>query len=352
MNLYSSKTYLQDLDYTLSKTDLFSNFQNKSIFITGASGLIGSAVVDLLLRYSELHSGCITIFAGGRSESSFFNRFSKYKECSYLHFIPYNASSSNSLDFHADYIIHGASNASPSKIQDNPVETMVDNFCGLQELLNYAKNHNVKNIVFISSSEIYGSRYSASSKPFHESEYGFIDLLNPRSSYSVGKRAAETLCASYAYELNLPVSIARPGHIYGPTAKADDNRVASSFAYAASSGIDLVLKSDGSQLRSYCYMLDCATALLTILLFGASSTAYNISNPDSIISIRTLAELYAKFGEVNLGFDHPSTKEQKAFNPMENSSLDSTLLESLGWSPLFDAPTGTAHTIKILQESR
>lgn len=351
MNLYNSQTYLQDLDYVLSKTNLLSRFCNKTIFITGASGLICSAVIDLLLRYSELHNGCITILAGGRSESAFFNRFTKYKECSYLHFVPYNASSSNSLDFQTDYIIHGASNASPSKIQDKPVETMLDNFCGLQELLSYAKNHNVKNTVFISSSEIYGSRYTASSEPFHESEYGFIDLLNPRSSYSVGKRAAETLCASYAYERNLSVSIARPGHIYGPTARIDDNRVASSFAYAASSGTDLVLKSDGSQLRSYCYMLDCATALLTILLFGTSSTAYNISNPNSVISIRTLAELYAKFGKVKLCFEHPSKKEKTAFNPMENSSLDSTLLESLGWNPLFDASTGTEHTIRILQES-
>lgn len=127
--------------------------------------------------------------------------------------------------------------------------------------------------------------------------------------------------------------------------------MASAFAYDASAGKPLVLKSDGSQLRSYCYILDCATAILAVLLRGNRAAAYNISNPNSIISIRTLAELYARYGNVDLVFDLPTEKEQKAFNPMANSSLDSTFLESLGWTPLFDAATGTEHTIKILQEA-
>ena len=351
MNLYKSPTYLQDLDDTISKTNLLSAFHDKSVFITGAGGLICSAIVDLLLRYNERSSESIHVYVGGRKESSILNRFSRYKDSSRLHFIPYDASTPNLFDFHVDYIIHGASNASPAKIQEKPVETMLDNFCGLHELLTYATAQNVQNTVFISSSEIYGTRQFRTDKPFHENEYGFIDLLNPRSSYSVGKRAAETLCASYAYEKNLSVSIVRPGHIYGPTAKKDDNRVASVFAYDASAGKPLVLKSDGSQLRSYCYILDCATAILAVLLRGNRAAAYNISNPNSIISIRTLAELYARYGNVDLVFDLPTEKEQKAFNPMANSSLDSTFLESLGWTPLFDAATGTEHTIKILQEA-
>ena len=70
-------------------------------------------------------------------------------------------------------------------------------------------------MVFISSSEVYGKH--AGENPLEESEYGYIDLLNPRSSYSMGKRAAETMCISYAKDYNLHVTIARPGHIYGPT---------------------------------------------------------------------------------------------------------------------------------------
>ena len=348
-NLYLSQTYMQDLDQLIAVSSFLDNFSGKTIFITGATGLIGSAVADLLLRYSEQHSGSVTVLTAGRDRIHARNRFSRYADAPYFHFVPYDASSQNTFSFEADYLIHGASNASPSKIQAHPVETMLDNFQGIKELLDYAASHSVKNTVFISSSEVYGTHDST--EPFFENDYGFIDLLNPRSSYSVGKRAAETLCASYAAENNLAVSIVRPGHIYGPTATSSDNRVASAFAYQACLGKPLILKSDGSQIRSYCYTFDCATAILYVLLYGVSSTAYNISNPDSILSIRELATLYASFGNVPLAFELPSTKEKAAFNPMKNSSLNSTKLMDLGWTPAFPAVIGTEHTIQILRES-
>ena len=67
---------------------------------------------------------------------------------------------------------------------------------------------------------------------------------------------------------DIAVSIVRPGHIYGPTATRKDNRVSTAFAYNASDGKDIIMKSDGAQIRSYCYMLDCASAILYVLLKG------------------------------------------------------------------------------------
>ena len=116
-------------------------------------------------------------------------------------------------------------------------------------------------------------------------------MLNPRNSYSISKCAAETLCASYYDEYGVDSVIIRPGHIYGPTAQETDNRVSSAWAYCVARGKDIVMKSDGSQIRSYCYCLDSASAILKVMLKGSPVKAYNISNPTSIISIKQMAEV-------------------------------------------------------------
>ena len=144
--------------------------------------------------------------------------------------------------------------------------------------------------------------------------------------------------------------IVRPGHIYGPTAVPSDNRVSSAWAYAASRGEDITMKSNGSQIRSYCYCLDCASAILTVLLKGQCAKAYNISNQNSIISIKQMAEILSQEGHVILRMEVPSLAEKKSFNPMCNSSLDNEDLLVLGWNGIFSAKTGFDNTVKILRE--
>ena len=175
-------------------------------------------------------------------------------------------------------------------------------------------------------------------------------MLKVRNSYSVGKRAAETLCVSYAEEYGVESVIVRPGHIYGPTASPYDNRVASAWAYSVARDEDIVMKSDGSQIRSYCYCLDCASAILKVLLSGENCHAYNISNPDSIISIKMMAEILSNSAGVKLRMELPTEEERKGFNPMSNSSLESNSLLALGWRGCFDAEAGFAHTVQILKE--
>ena len=223
---------------------------------------------------------------------------------------------------------------------------MLGNFLGTKILLDYAKEQETKRFLYISSSEVYGRKEG--NLPYKEDEYGYIDLLNPRSSYSIGKCAAETLCVSYTAEYGVVSVIVRPGHIYGPTASSDDNRVSSAWAYAAAKGEDIVMKSDGAQIRSYCYCLDCASAILKVLLQGEPSRAYNISNPDSVITIRQMAEILANSAKVNLEMEVPDEIDRRMSNPMQNSSLLSDDLLSLGWKYCFDAEDGFAHTIRIL----
>ena len=349
MIVYESKQWISDIDEVLTQLVEMDKMAGKSVLITGAAGLICSSVVDIIFRYNDTHATPIHIYAAGRWLEEMTTRFGYQVNRPDFNFVVYDATrTDNILDVQADYIVHGASNAFPDMIIKEPVETMLSNFTGMKALLDYAKRTGTKRILYISSSEVYGQKEG--NQPYREGEYGYIDLLNPRNSYSVGKRAAETLCASYASEYGVESVIVRPGHIYGPTASPFDNRVSSSWAYAVARGEDINMKSDGSQLRSYCYSLDCASAILKVLVCGENIHAYNISNPDSIVSIRQMAELLAKAAGVKLKMELPTETEKKGFNPMRNSTLDSAGLMALGWKGLFNAQRGFSHTVSILRE--
>ena len=348
--IYNSENWIKDIDEVSSLLPELSELGGKSVLITGAAGLICSAVVDILIRYNETHSQCIDIYAAGRSEEKMRARFGEYSDKDYFRFVSYDANADElGFDYDFDFIIHGASNAFPEKIKDEPVETMLSNFIGTYRLLDYAKKHKTKRFLYVSSSEVYG--LNETDEPIEDGAYGYIDILNPRSSYSCGKRSAETLCASFYSEYGIESVIVRPGHIYGPTASPADNRVSSAFIYKALRREDIVLKSDGSQIRSYCYCPDCASAIIKVLLKGENLKAYNISNSSSIISIKELSGLIASISGVKLLTELPDSEEKKAFNPMKNSSLNSAGLEGLGWKGLFDAERGLRHTYNILKET-
>lgn len=347
MRLYDSELWFKDID-TVSETIMseLNELAGNTVMITGAAGLICSAIVDILIRYNETHKEKVEILAAGRRDMR--DRFKEYFDRAYFKFVKFDSSKGgNIIDIPVNFIIHGASNAFPSAIIAEPVETMASNFTGLLCLLNHAREHKAKRLLYISSSEVYGRKDN--NDPYKEDEHGYIDLLNPRNSYSVSKCASETLCASYFAEYGVETVIVRPGHIYGPTASARDNRVSSEFAYAAARGEDIVMKSDGSQLRSYCHCIDCATAILMVLLRGESTCAYNISNPDSVVTIMQMAEYMAEAGGVELKKGTSNEQERKTYNSMQNSSLDSTKLLELGWKPQYDIKNGIERTIKILK---
>ena len=355
MKLSDNKLWQEDIDRVLTGLDLSSLVGHK-VMVTGCTGLICSAVVDTLIRWNCTHSEKIRIYAVSRNVEPVKTRFRPYNEEQWFGVDRYDAVEPiDGLKPDCDYIIHGAGNASPSNIVREPVETMVANIYGLKNLLDYSRKNGTKRLLYISSSEVYGRRSGVSDdecadKSFTTNDYGYIDILDPRSSYSSSKRAGETLCVSYADEYKVDSVIVRPGHVYGPTAKESDNRVSSAWAYAVARGQDIVMKSGGAQIRSYCYAADAVSAILKVLIDGQMSHAYNISNPDSVISIKELAELMAGAGGVEIKYDLPNEVDKKGFNPMPNSSLDASELMGLGWTGKFEAQEGIEHTIRILQE--
>ncbi len=338
---YTDK-YIADLARIRESIPGWEQLRGKSVLITGAGGLICSALVDALVAMGD-----VQVFAAGRNTQKLQNRLSHWKNCDNLHFVQYDAALPLTFDEQFDYIIHGASNANPAAYGAQPVQTMVANFVGMDNLLRYAADTGAKRVLYVSSSEVYGRKEG--SDPYHEQEYGFVDILNPRACYPSSKRAAETLCAAYTQQYGVDTIIVRPGHVYGPTCTASDNRVSSQFPRDALAGKDIVMKSAGSQLRSYCYVLDCVSAMLTVLLKGESAHAYNISNPNSIVTIRQMAQSIADAAGVSLVFENPTDAEAKNFNLMDNSALDSAALEALGWHGLFDLVSGVEATLDAIK---
>ena len=344
-----TKDYWDDVELSISSIPEAQDLHGRSILVTGATGMICSSVIDLLLYLNQQKNANIKILVAGRNEKKAMDRFEGFSAEDGLIFVPYDATSGGLMDIQheVDYVIHGASNANPAIYMKEPVETILANIIGLESMLKLARTKAAKRLLYVSSSEVYGKKEG--NEPYSENDYGYLDILNQRASYPSSKRTGESLCIAYGMEYNVDTVIVRPGHIYGPTIQDSDNRASAQFTRDAIIETDIIMKSKGEQLRSYCYTLDCASAILTVLLRGESGNAYNISNPDSICTISDIAHAIAAAAGVKVLFDLPADEEKKSYNLMDNSSLTSEKLESLGWKPMYTLADGVGHMIKMLK---
>ena len=303
----------------------WEELNNCNILIAGATGLIGSCLVEVLMaRPNRSYS----VYAMGRNLMRMKQLFDKYKTEEGFHVLIGDVTKPLSIQQPIHYIIHAASGAAPSEFSNHPVEVMKANVNGVMNLMEYGIQHQLKRFLYISSGEVYGE---GDGRVFTEDYSGYVDCNNPRSCYPSSKRAAETLCASYAAEYGIDVVIARPCHIYGPNFTETDNRVYAQFIRNVLKGEDIVMKSSGERLRSWCYVVDCVSALLFVMLKGGSGEAYNIADSASIISIRELAEMLAEIGNNKVIMEVSSEMEKRGYNPVLMSVFSINKLEGLGW---------------------
>ncbi len=296
-----------------------------NILITGATGLIGSCLVDVLMSRKNKD---YNVYAAGRNEERAMRKFNKYADDIAFHFLKYDVTQqpTGNTDFH--YIIHAASNASPNFFAKAPVEVVKANIYGVSNLMDYGLSHGLRRFLFVSSGEVYGE---GDGRVFTEEYSGYVNPTSPRSCYPSSKRAAETLCASYTAEYGVETVIARPCHTYGPGFTEDDNRVYAQFIRNVLAGEDIVMKSTGEQFRSWCYVVDCVAALLYIILKGENGEAYNIADESSNITIKQLAEMIATTGGKKVTMENPSDAEKKGFNVVKKSVYSTEKLKALGW---------------------
>lgn len=337
--------YLDDLREAASDLRLAA-FDGQSVLVTGATGLIGSALADVLLCRNVELGGSVRLTLAGRDRGRVAERFLRWGNEA-LAFEHYDALAAFEPAGSYDYVIHCAANAHPGAYAAEPVETAWVIAYGAREMLEALRRQGSGRLLLVSSSEVYGTR--PGTELYGEGDYAYVDVTSPRSCYPSAKRLAETLCAAYAAEYGVDVVTARPGHVYGPQITLADTRAHASFARDAAAGRDIVMKSAGNQLRSYTYSLDCATALLAVLLHGEGGQAYNVSNPGSIVTIRQLAEALAEAGGASVRFELPTEGESAAYNPMTCSALDSSKLEALGWQGAYDLARGAGATVEGLR---
>ena len=319
-------TYEQDI-LNLSHLDLpWEKIARTNILIAGATGLIGSCLVDFLMKNPGLN---YNVYALGRNECRANQRFSDFFDNEAFHFIKFDVTKPLDKEICFDYIIHTASDANPQFYATQPVEVMKANVNGVINMMEYGLGHDMKRFLYVSSGEIYGE---GNGGVLSEEYSGYVDCMKPRSCYPSSKRAAETLCVSYIEEYGADAVIARPCHVYGPHFTDNDNRVYAQFIRNVLDGNDIVMKSNGEQLRSWCYVIDCVSALLYILLKGENGHAYNIADKNSCITIKALAEMIAKIEGKKVNVVVPTDSESKGYNVVTNSVFSTAKLESLGWS--------------------
>ena len=343
MRLIDNLHYTDSIKKLFHESDFeFDIFKNKAILVTGGLGLIGSAIVDILIKLESLENISCKIYVADLNKNVFEE---KYSNVNNLYFIQYNALENYTFSQDFDYIINCAGIANPDLYVSKPVETTLSSLNGILNILKYAISNKKVKIVNISSSEVYGIKTDCN--PFLEDKYGLINFDSIRSSYAVGKIASESLCKSYSKEYEINVCCARPGHIFGPTASKSDARVSSAFCYLAVEKKPLELYGDGSQKRSYLYSLDCALAILTILIKGKSGECYNVGHVEET-TVRELCEYISQCANVPLKIGNKSTTKEIS-NPMNFCTLDSKKLFDLGFKPIFSVFESIRETIIILR---
>lgn len=345
--LLDNKLYLEDIERLTWESLDFEKLKNSSILITGARGLIGSFLIDTIIFLNENRNLNCHVYALGSSDAGL-ERFKEYIGNDYFSYIIQDVNEKININYKIDYIIHLASNTHPVLYATHPISTILTNVLGTKNLLDYAVNNNCKRFLFASSVEVYGENKD-NTELFDENYCGYINSNTLRAWYPESKRCGETLCQAYKEEKNLDIVIARIARSYWPTIKKNDSRAISQFIDKALNKEDIVLKSEGLQLCSYTYVYDVVLGLLTILFNGENGEVYNISYPESDITLKEMAELIAKYVDKKVVFDLPSDIERKWFSKASKARMDNKKIKNLGYNPRFNMNDGIKRTIDILK---
>ena len=350
MNLYHNNLYMEDVLYVCGLDLPWEKLKDKSVMLSGATGLLGSFLIDVLLEKNlREHLNC-TVYALGRNKEKARTRFSKYIDDSRFVFIPYDVKlplTQNDLG-RVDFVLHLASNTHPVQYSTDPIGTIATNIIGVQNMLEFAVAHHATRFAFASSNEIYGEN-RGDCECFTEDYCGYIDCNTLRAGYPESKRCGEALCQAYSNQCGLDVVIPRFTRSYGPTLLPTDTKALSQFLHNALENHDIILKSNGLQHYSYTYATDAVAGFLTVLLKGKSGEAYNIADVASDVKLRDLAQYVADLAGVKVVFDLPGNVESAGFSKVCKARLDSAKLQRLGWKAKWDIQSGLERTFRIWQ---
>ncbi|MDL2276774.1 NAD-dependent epimerase/dehydratase family protein, partial [Breznakia sp. OttesenSCG-928-G09] len=330
--------------------DYVSRIENGSVMlVTGCNGMIATYLIYFFLYLNDEYNKNIQVIGMTRSPDKTNQKYQDILERNDFSVLHHDVNGYFDMNVDIDYIFHFASNADPKNILERPVSIIQANTIGLINVLEYAKNKNVKKIIFPSTREVYGKMDEACTE-VRESDIGVLDQLETRACYPESKKMAECILNSYYLQYGIPYAIFRIAHSYGPGMPImSDGRIMSDLVGNVVRGEDISLNSDGSAIRGFIYLTDMISGMLYGTFTDLNAEVYNLANEEENISILNLANLLVSLSsDKNLKVTHKkiSEKEREGYTKFKRVRLNMEKLKDLGWEPNVSLSEGLKTTIK------
>lgn len=341
---YSNDIVQNDLREITQVRFPWFDFEDKTILVTGANGMLATYMIYTFLYLMRKKGINIKVVALSRSLDKTRELYKEFLDDSHLVILHQDICSPIEYVGRIDYIYHFAGNASPYYIKNEPLGIIESNMLGTFNVMELARDKEPQKVIFASTREVYGE---TSFSTLSEDSFGKVDPLDNRSCYPESKRAAETIIKGYFTQYGIKSVIARIAHCYGPGMKTDnDGRVMSDFMYSAIHNQDITLLSDGSAIRSFCYINDAILGLFQLTLFGKKGEAYNLANETEPMPIREIARIVADaFPEKGISVSYRQAADQSGYCAYQRVALDTRKIEDIGFKPSVALKEGIRRTI-------
>ena len=335
-----------DMKYIYNNISNVNILKNKSVLVTGASGMLASYIIYFLSYLNIEKQFNIKIYALVRNKKKALERFKGIDNKDFFVYINQDVCDYFSVSQKVNYIVHAAGNASPRHIINDPVGIIRANTIGTMRVLEYAQNSGVEKILYTSTREIYGKVENKEYITENDMGINYIDEI--RACYPESKRVAETILKSYYYQYKIPYVTARIVHVYGPGMPIEnDGRIMSDLIGDVVNNKNIILKSDGTADRAFCYIADAIVGLMILLINGKNSESYNLSNESEPYKISEVAQMLIDlFPEKKLSVIYDiSDKTGQGYSKIGRIKLNTDKLQALGWCPHISLREGLKRTV-------